>query len=68
MRADVLARRLGVSRSELYVRALEQFLGPPTDAEITAALDAVYAADDASGLDPVFRRSQLRAVGETWAE
>lgn len=42
-RADVAARRLGLSRSELYVRALEAYLGPPTDEEITAALDAVYA-------------------------
>lgn len=42
-RADVAARRLGLSRSELYVRALEAYLGPPSDEEITAALDAVYA-------------------------
>lgn len=41
-RADVAARRLGLSRSELYVRALEAYLGPPSDEEVTAALDAVY--------------------------
>lgn len=64
-RADALARRLGISRSELYARALDAFLGPPTDDEITAAIDAVYADTDSS-LDPAVRRAQRRAVGDTW--
>ena len=65
VRADARARRLGISRSELYSRALEAYLGPPTDDEITAALDAVHG-DAAEGLDPDLRRAQLRAVGSTW--
>ena len=55
-RADSVARRLGISRSELYVKALEAYLGPPTDEEVTALLDAVYA-DLPSNLD---------AIGDTW--
>ena len=65
MRADVVARRLGISRSELYARALDAFLGPATDDEITAALDAIYESGE-STLDPALRRAQRRAVGDTW--
>ena len=64
-RADVAARRLGLSRSELYVRALEAYLGPPSDEEITAALDAVYD-DVPSNLDPELREAQRHAIGATW--
>ena len=64
-RADEVARRLGLSRSELYVKALEAYLGPPSDDEITSKFDAVYA-DVPSNLDPELRAAQLRAIGETW--
>ena len=64
-RADVAARRLGVSRSELYVRALEAFLGPPSDDEVTARFDAVYAEQNSS-LDPLFVAAQTDAIGDTW--
>ncbi len=64
-RADVAARRLGVSRSELYARALDAYLGPPSDGEITARLDEVYA-DFPSGLDSALVEAQLDAIGDTW--
>lgn len=64
-RADVAAHRLGVSRSELYVRALEAYLGPPTDDEVTVRLDAVYTAQPAA-LDPAFAAAQRAAIGDTW--
>lgn len=64
-RADLAAHRLGLSRSELYVRALEAYLGPPSDDELTARFDAVYA-DSASPLDPALAAAQLRAIGDTW--
>ena len=47
-RADLAARRLGLSRSELYVRALEAYLGPPSDDEITG--DADRPGQHASGV------------------
>ena len=65
VRADAYARRLGLSRSDLYVRALEAFLGPPGDGAITAQLDAVYA-DQTELIDPDLRRAQIRAVGDSW--
>ena len=55
-RADAVAHRLGFSRSELYVKALEAYLGPPTDDEVTARLDDVYANVS----------SDLHAIGDTW--
>jgi predicted transcriptional regulator len=63
-RADLAARRLGLSRSELYVRALEAYLGPPSDDEITAKLDEVYTGQPGE-LDPALDRAQ-RAVADQW--
>lgn len=64
-RADVAARRLGMSRSELYVRALEAFLGPPSDDELTARFDEVYG-EQPSALDPAIAGAQRAAIGDTW--
>ncbi len=59
--ADRLARRLGLSRSELYAHALERFVDEGSAAEITARLDEVYASED-SCLDDDLVRAQRRAV------
>ncbi len=64
-RADVAARRMGLSRSELYVKALEAYLGPPSEEELTARFDAVYAMVP-SNLDPELLEVQLNAIGDTW--
>jgi len=42
--ADRLARRLGVSRSELYAKAVATYLERHRQEGITTALDRVYAA------------------------
>lgn len=64
--ADVLADRLGVSRSELYATAVAEFLAKHTPSEITARLDQVYATEE-SALDPAFRRAQQRSLAqEAW--
>ena len=55
--AERLARRLGVSRSELYARALGRFVDEHRDDGVTAALDAVYLETE-SGLEPGFARLQ----------
>ncbi|MGH9039115.1 MAG: ChpI protein [Acidimicrobiia bacterium] len=61
--ADRAARRLGLSRSELYARALERFLGDEPDEAITAALDQVYA-DEQSAVEDVLAAAQRRAIAE----
>ena len=54
---DRLARRLGISRSELYARALERYLAGADDAEVTRLLDAV--ADDVdTTMDPGLAEAQ----------
>jgi metal-responsive CopG/Arc/MetJ family transcriptional regulator len=63
--ADRAARRLGLSRSELYARALERFLSDEPDDAITARLDDVYAGE-ASALDDELASAQRRAVAEPW--
>jgi metal-responsive CopG/Arc/MetJ family transcriptional regulator len=63
---DALARRLGVSRSELYARALAEFLAKHKADHITQRLNVVYAAED-SRLDPAVAKAQARILPrETW--
>jgi metal-responsive CopG/Arc/MetJ family transcriptional regulator len=63
---DALARRLGVSRSELYARALAEFLAKHKADQITQRLNAVYATVD-SRLDPAVAEAQARVLPrETW--
>ena len=46
--ADALARRLGVSRSELYATAVNEFLSKHRSRHVTARLDEVYSEEDSS--------------------
>jgi metal-responsive CopG/Arc/MetJ family transcriptional regulator len=64
--AEQLARRLRVSRSQLYAQALEEYLAKRQDSRVTERLDAVYAAGQES-VDPALAAAQLGAVGrEAW--
>lgn len=45
-RAERAAKRLGVSRSELFTRAMREYLGASRDSAITASYDAAFAVDD----------------------
>jgi len=60
--AEDLARKLGVSRSRLYSRAVAEYVTQQTESDVTERLDAVYAEVD-SQLDPVLERLQLLSVG-----
>ncbi len=52
--ADRLAAQLGISRSELYCRAIKDLLERHDDAAVTAQLDTIYGEPGAAeGLDPV---------------
>lgn len=59
--AEDLARRLGVSRSELYARALSDFLDKRLDRRVTERLDEVYTREE-SGLDPALARLQAASL------
>lgn len=64
--AEVLAKQLNLSRSELYVRAIEEFLRAYSDNEITKRLNELYATQD-STLDPILNQMQLLSLPvEEW--
>jgi len=59
--ADALADEMGLSRSELYARAVTEYLARHRHADVTAKLNAVYA-DNTGKLDPTIRGAQARSV------
>ena len=64
--ADALAKRLGISRSELYATAITEFLSKNQSRQVTARLDAVYAEEDSS-LSLNLVQLQTRSLGhEEW--
>ncbi len=58
---EKLAARRRVSRSELYVTALEEYLDRHRDDEVTAALNEVYGRTP-SALDPGLAALQARSL------
>lgn len=61
--ADRAARRLGLTRSELFRKALVAFLERHDDRLVTQALDRIYAEHaDASELDPELGRMQALSI------
>ena len=65
--ADDLADKLGVSRSQLYARALSEYVAQHTQDDVTARLDAVYGETEAQ-LDPVLQHLQLHSLASTGEE
>jgi metal-responsive CopG/Arc/MetJ family transcriptional regulator len=59
--ADQLARKLGVSRSELYASALQSYVESHRAEDITEALNRIYSQEDSS-LDPILAALQARAL------
>lgn len=59
--ADRLAARLGMSRSELYARAVARFLDEHREERVTDALNAVYAGAD-SQLDAALEELQRASL------
>lgn len=66
--AERMAQTLGLSRSQLYTRAVSEFVARQRAQDITARLDAVYGEDEiASHLDPTLTALQaLSLPPEDW--
>lgn len=63
---EALALRLGLSRSELYTKALQAFVAAYAPQHITDALNQIYA-EHPSSLDPVVAQMQLASLPrEDW--
>jgi metal-responsive CopG/Arc/MetJ family transcriptional regulator len=62
---EALAKRLGVSRSELYSRAVSQFVANYREDEITEQLNQIYSQQE-SALDPAWLMAQTSVLSEDW--
>jgi metal-responsive CopG/Arc/MetJ family transcriptional regulator len=64
--AEKLARRLGFSRSELYTKAVIEYLQKHRDEGVTRRLNEIYSQQP-SRLDPVVQALQSDSLnGEDW--
>lgn len=63
MAADRAAKRLGISRSELYQKALARYLEAQDDSALTEQLNEVYTEVDPGQVDPVLARLQGAGLG-----
>ncbi len=64
--ADQLAKRLSMSRSELYSKAVSNYINAHKNEAVTKALDQIYAKEK-SEIDPVINVIQLRSLPkEAW--
>lgn len=59
--AEDLAKELGVSRSQLYARAVAEYIAQHRDDKVTAKLNEVYSGVDAR-LDPILQELQHNSV------
>lgn len=62
--ADQLAQELGISRSELYARALRELLRQRREERITEALNRVYTKTTESKEERAFRQRAARRTLE----
>lgn len=61
--AERLAKHLGLSRSELFRRALQAYLQEHNDEDVTEALDKIYRpANEDGNLDPLLEQLQLASL------
>lgn len=61
--AELLATRMGISRSELFQRAVQAFLREHKDEGVTEALNKVYGLDSQEArLDPLLEQLQLGSL------
>jgi len=65
--ADLLARKLHKSRSQVYAEALTAYVGTHCADAVREQLNAVYAIEE-SKVDPVLYELQLQTLdpNETW--
>jgi metal-responsive CopG/Arc/MetJ family transcriptional regulator len=64
--AEAMAKRLGISRSELYATAIAEFLSKHQGRDVTRRLDAVYGEEDSS-LSPNLVQLQAKSLtNEEW--
>ncbi|HET9767756.1 MAG TPA: hypothetical protein VFS60_12955 [Thermoanaerobaculia bacterium] len=66
--ANRLATKLGISRSQLYARAVSEYVARHRHSDVTERLNIVYG-EGGPHLDPVLQELQFRSVafaGDEW--
>jgi metal-responsive CopG/Arc/MetJ family transcriptional regulator len=64
--AEALAKRLRISRSQLYTAAVNQYLNRHQDRQVTASLNGIYLEEDSS-LPTTILQLQSGSLGqEEW--
>jgi hypothetical protein len=67
--ATQAAKRLGLSRSELFTRAVKAFLSTRLEANITQSYNAAFADGDEAELTELRRRAARKALLDIeWSE
>ena len=61
--AEQLAHRLGMSRSELYSKAITSYIQEHRNDSVTEALNKIYS-EESSELDPVIQEIQFLSIPE----
>lgn len=64
--AENLAQRLGLSRSELYVKAMNDYLKSHRNQDVTKQLNEIYASIDSSIDDDDFSMQVRSIPKENW--
>lgn len=64
--AEQLARRLNMSRSELYTRAIKQYIAECRHTGVKEKLDQVYASDSASIDSAILDAQAISIPMEEW--
>ena len=59
--AESTAKKLSLSRSQLYATAIAEFLQRAQSDAVTARIDEIYSKRR-TGLDPALRRAQARSI------
>lgn len=64
--AEMVAKKLNISRSELYTKAVKDYLSKHEKSHVTEALNSVYA-NESSSLDSAILNTQNKSIGdESW--
>ena len=64
--AEALAKRLGMSRSQLYTAAVNEYLSRRQDRQITALLNSIYEEEDSFLPSGIIRLQAGSLSGEEW--
>ena len=65
--AESLAKRLGLSRSELYVRAISIYVETHKNEKVTDLLNKIYADVENQGIEKGFKLAQFNSIDrEEW--